>query len=405
MRPWEKRAEVVSLLSGKGGSGKTVIGLTLAKLLAQAEYSVLLVDLDLATHGATYFFEPELTAVPRFLSLHEAVEAAGNTEPIFETHHGFRFVPSSRRGFQFAHQDWDRGLSAWVQRERRQQDYIILDCQAGASWLSQWAAETADRSLVVLEADAVSSAAVRTLALELGERLEARSTWQVFNKLSEEERVVYEKVFGGTFFVNLPPLPFDWSVRRSFGRLEIPSLRDDASAFSLAVLRMAKTIFPSAAEQLGSLEDSTVGDWYQRVRKQLEELEEEARRARERVGVARARAERRQRWARAIALFLTVGTVVIMFGENAGWSFELVSSALLPISVVLGGAVVFLLSDAMSQGTVSQALPSELARLQKLDTETDRFRTLLTTDPRFLEYSKSEMSSEGESGTWRGTPE
>ena len=51
----------VALLSGKGGSGKTTLSLTIAYMFASYELKVLLVDCDLLTNGATYFFEDHLS--------------------------------------------------------------------------------------------------------------------------------------------------------------------------------------------------------------------------------------------------------------------------------------------------------------------------------------------------------
>lgn len=50
-------AKTLALISGKGGSGKTTLGLSLASLLSSCNIKVLLVDCDLSTNGATYFYE------------------------------------------------------------------------------------------------------------------------------------------------------------------------------------------------------------------------------------------------------------------------------------------------------------------------------------------------------------
>ena len=55
-------SKVLALLSGKGGSGKTTLALSIATLLSNSGIRVLLVDCDLNTNGATYFFEDKLDA-------------------------------------------------------------------------------------------------------------------------------------------------------------------------------------------------------------------------------------------------------------------------------------------------------------------------------------------------------
>jgi len=46
----------IALLSGESGSGKTTIAVGIAKILSKCGVSVLLVDCDIKTHGATYIF-------------------------------------------------------------------------------------------------------------------------------------------------------------------------------------------------------------------------------------------------------------------------------------------------------------------------------------------------------------
>lgn len=50
----------IAFLSGKGGSGKTTLALSMADLLCRCGVQTLLVDCDLSTNGATYFFESQL---------------------------------------------------------------------------------------------------------------------------------------------------------------------------------------------------------------------------------------------------------------------------------------------------------------------------------------------------------
>ena len=47
----------IALMSGKGGSGKTSLALTIASILSECDIKVLMIDCDMATNGATYFFE------------------------------------------------------------------------------------------------------------------------------------------------------------------------------------------------------------------------------------------------------------------------------------------------------------------------------------------------------------
>src|SRR5580692_11910163 len=260
-----KKAASLALSSGKGGAGKTVIALSMARVLAEARVKVLLVDCDLATHGATYFMEAELSGP--FLTVTSLSGLLLQSVPpglnVLHSKAGFDFIPSildpAERHEYPPHAE--AVLEVWWASVSEMYDAIILDCQAGYSEMTDWAAKVADRKLIVLEPDAVSAAAIRVLSLQLGYTLRSSSTWQVFNKLTEEERPIYERVAGGTLFNNLPPLPFDWQVRAAFALREIPGVLSASSAFGLGILRLMQTLFPRFAERLADLEEKSVGNW------------------------------------------------------------------------------------------------------------------------------------------------
>jgi len=51
-----KKALIINIISGKGGTGKSLVTAVLGRLIAQEGASVLLVDLDLFVRGLTHFF-------------------------------------------------------------------------------------------------------------------------------------------------------------------------------------------------------------------------------------------------------------------------------------------------------------------------------------------------------------
>ncbi|MCL2220821.1 MAG: ParA family protein [Oscillospiraceae bacterium] len=55
------KIESLAIISGKGGSGKTTLAISLSQLLATCGKRVLLINCDMSTHGATYFFESLLS--------------------------------------------------------------------------------------------------------------------------------------------------------------------------------------------------------------------------------------------------------------------------------------------------------------------------------------------------------
>ena len=133
-----KKAEVLTLLSGKGGSGKTVLALSMSKILHEAGLKVLLIDCDTSTHGATYFFETELN--DNVLTLYDLIEQQNSQNKPLKTKSGFEFIPSILRPElnSFTDNEVDiRGCENFLPSTILEDNYdvIILDCQAGYTHL------------------------------------------------------------------------------------------------------------------------------------------------------------------------------------------------------------------------------------------------------------------------------
>ena len=183
-------AETIALLSGKGGSGKTSLALSIASLLSRLKIKVLLVDSDLSTNGATYFFESRLAqkndAIDSFFSVfiersektYSRIQAdrISNTLSLnfVKINEYMDFMPSitkinsnsivadERKSLK---SDYIRCLFDLL---RTQYDVIIFDCQAGYSSSLDIFLPYVDANLVVMETDAISSAAIRALYLKVG---------------------------------------------------------------------------------------------------------------------------------------------------------------------------------------------------------------------------------------------
>jgi len=392
----------LTLISGKGGSGKTVIGLAMSKVLSQAGFTVLLVDCDTSTHGATYFVASALEKSGNVLSFSALLDPHRNRRERkpFKTKDGFDFIPSTLAPTDDNH-DYSpepgivplQDLSGLIQ----QYDIVIFDCQAGYNKVVRDVCQISKSHLIVMEPDAVSSAAVRVLFLQLGTRLRASSTWQVFNKLTEEERPIYSKVMGGTLFTNLPAVPFDWSVRAAFSVKEIPTIMSNDSAFGLGILRLTSALLPECRDALAVLEKETVGEWYTTLQEQIRRLDMERKILRS-PRIATSLIERLLLLFQANA-FLPLIIVIVattiplqyLFGRYSVDEMENVS----PWKI----AVLFSFVAALSMGYIIIALKRsreskkremELEALNKIETELNRFRTLIATDPRLREYQRED---------------
>ena len=85
----------LALISGKGGSGKTTIALSIASMLSECNIKTLLLDCDLSTNGATYFYENKIID-KNILSFSDivSVSAEQKEKRILEINDFCDFIPS-----------------------------------------------------------------------------------------------------------------------------------------------------------------------------------------------------------------------------------------------------------------------------------------------------------------------
>jgi cellulose biosynthesis protein BcsQ len=245
--------ETLALISGKGGSGKTTIALSLAQLLATCEKRVLLIDCDLSTHGATYFFESSFGNIEKYVVFSE-IMSTGHDEiaekTILNVRPNFDFIPShldftSEGGFDTTAID-EKNFKLLIKLiELNNYDLVIFDCQAGYSYITKIVTGYTKRNLAVLEADAISASSLRVLYSQLAKNLDSSRTFQVFNKISSDEFEIYSKIPTGTLFNNLTPILFDWTVKKAFAYSQLPAIDDTNLPLTNTVVTLAIELLPS----------------------------------------------------------------------------------------------------------------------------------------------------------------
>ncbi len=240
----------ISLCSGKGGVGKTLLATGLARIIQREENcKVLLADLDLSVSGLTLLAfrnKIELDQVP--FSLFDYLTGDDNTQTaLFETLQAALMPKSESQEHSAAtlYQRLDRlfVLPASVESERPDwkqatrieldlalekvahlrrfadksldADYLIFDTQAGLGSLSLAAATLSDMNIILMEEDDISwSTSLRmfTEVTELNKRLQHRSrSYFLANKVHAGMMDMAVKLKAFSF---LPPLPFDsWAQR------------------------------------------------------------------------------------------------------------------------------------------------------------------------------------------------
>lgn len=247
----------------KGGSGKTTLGLTIASVLSKAGLNVLLIDSDFSTHGATYFFEEQLPVNKQaisFMKLLRSDESIGDmlseNDRFIGVDKGFKFIPSVKQVSEssefkdsFDNNETKGRLKAFIEFLKDplvdyfpKFDLVIFDCQAGMSSLLPSLLPCIDTTLMVLEPDKVSTAALRSLYTQISNYLTDRNVYQVFNKVDKEEQEFYKKLTFGTFFINVGALLYDWSIRKAFAFSIIPNVDDEGLDYGLQICDLCHTI-------------------------------------------------------------------------------------------------------------------------------------------------------------------
>ena len=262
----------ITLCSGKGGVGKTLLAASLGKIIQRQEKcNVLLVDLDLSVRGLTllafqnkyeldqlpfsltdYFYledgdQPELLhALHRGLTRNngngeesqEIMVQATAGQPTYERLDGLFIIPSSTENER---PDWTPlhhlELNETIDKLGKFYefatsslpiDYVIFDTQAGLGSLSLAATTLSDMNLIVLEEDDISWRTALNAFMEistLNKRLQRKShSYFLANKVSSSMLDAADKLKAFSF---LPPVPFDAWVQKLFAHATITVLEND----------------------------------------------------------------------------------------------------------------------------------------------------------------------------------
>lgn len=93
-----------------------------------------------------------------------------------------------------------------------------------------------------MEADAISSAAIRSFYLKIGDLLNEKKIYQIFNKATDEEYEIYSKISGGTVFTNIETVMFDWKIRKAFSIAQIPDMERTSARYGEQIYNICKIL-------------------------------------------------------------------------------------------------------------------------------------------------------------------
>lgn len=248
-------SKTIALLSGKGGSGKTTLSLCMSNLLSSVNKKVLLVDCDMSTNGATYFYESKLEsdggkAIITFSDI-IAGKRLMNSEGLrpLSINEDFFFIPSivSVDQYDYSIESKDNvneeSIQEFCRWAKKEYDIVFFDCQAGYSYFLPQLLSNMDTYLVVAETDAISSSALRVFHVKIAKYINQLKIYQVFNKASKEEYDIYSKISGGTMFTIIDTIEYNWKIRKDFALAQVPDFRSGNARFWQQVCNLCEVLF------------------------------------------------------------------------------------------------------------------------------------------------------------------
>ncbi len=124
----------ISIGSGKGGVGKTMIMANLAMILAKTGKKVCLIDLDIGgadAHIVYGLFEPKKTLTDFMTRKVEAIQEVAHT---FYAHNGLQLIAGTGNTLQTANMNFQEKLRLLRAIDNIDADIVLLDVGAGTSY-------------------------------------------------------------------------------------------------------------------------------------------------------------------------------------------------------------------------------------------------------------------------------
>jgi len=230
-----KKRKIINIISGKGGTGKTLFAAILADLLGNQGSNILVIDLDIFVRGLTallyfhkgesinivekdevtvsdFFIEPNVKYLNKKLALYryrsfDVLPSVPRIDSVFNL---TDLVPDNREKAISI-------LKSLLSSIEDKYDYIFLDSRAGYDELISATYLISDISICVQEEDEISNVTANNLVRQL-EKDSNNSVFRVINKaryIRKYEDIYSNKGFGLNY---LGSIPFDIDVMNSFGK-------------------------------------------------------------------------------------------------------------------------------------------------------------------------------------------
>jgi septum site-determining protein MinD len=239
------KGRIITIASGKGGTGKTILASNLGTALTLLGRRVVVVDADIGMADLGLYLGLEKSPI----TLHEVLAGEATIEQaMYDGPAGCKIVPSglSLSGFSRAN---PQKLKEVAEDLSRTFDFIILDCGPGLSKESTIPLAVADEVIIIVNPDLASLADALRIKM-MCDAVDAQIRGVVVNRSGLSKAELAPREVGSMLGLNiLVDIPDDDEVRKS-ANLKVPVImkKKDSPAAS-AQIKLAKQIAgPDLAE-------------------------------------------------------------------------------------------------------------------------------------------------------------
>jgi septum site-determining protein MinD len=258
----------IAVLSGKGGSGKTMLVAVMAQMFSKKIGDVIVLDADTATAGMTYYLALKLLENIR-VGLSNVARNEPEPDSYFEQIKGYL---QPIRGFERAkffgigdHRRLEREVSqntlpsilgTVVSSVKKLSAWVFVDCRGGIDDESLAVCREADDVILICETDTTSFQATRHIVDVLSDHDQAfKIRGFIINKVFDDPTVLINQGtadFGTQF---LAAIPFDFKATRSFLKGDIPQTNTPFGMHVMAALNRAYPDIMSESVKTWTIEE------------------------------------------------------------------------------------------------------------------------------------------------------
>ena len=337
----------INVVSGKGGTGKTLLCAILAELLGNQNVSVLVVDMDIFVRGLTtllYFQKNESLNLSnkRELTISDIFygrrKNSNNKEHSLATHkyRSFEIVPAVSKInelfdlekemiFDFDYNERIFNEIKFLIGESKY-DYVFFDCRAGYDNLVSTIHRYSDITICVQEEDEISDVTANNLIRQLERDSSRKSIFRITNKARNISSFEDLEQKGHKGIDSLGCIPFDMDVMNSFGK---KSFWDDISR------SLYKSAVAETWNRLAMKEELGHNLFYKRYSPLVSE----------KIEMSFGMIGQSQRLFAALGLILGIcGLLFPLFGKQIMYTFMEYPEFLISIVISIMGFTMFILS-------------------------------------------------------------